>query len=151
MLAKRDILPSMLDPAFEEEECPPSPGARLTEASMSRSMFISGNNILAERKNMDLARQTLTNRRFMAPIVKQQACNDALFMTSSRRPASILDQIGNGRVAKGIKEYAWKGVPADNDGRMTHHYDKKFVEAWEKRQQDMKSDGLPCNVLEVPR
>ena len=62
MLAKRDMLPSMLDPAFEEEECPPSPGTGLGGDNISRSMFVSGHGHssgMAQRKNIDtMARQT---------------------------------------------------------------------------------------------
>jgi len=57
MLAKRDMLPSMLDPAFEEEECP-SPATR-GDGTMSRSVFLTGrqgSSTLAERKNMEIAR-----------------------------------------------------------------------------------------------
>lgn len=39
----------------------------------------------------------------------------------------------------------------DTDGRIIHHLDKKFKEASKKRLDSMPTDGLPCNVLEVPR
>lgn len=34
---------------------------------------------------------------------------------------------------RGVKEHAWLGVPADCNGRLMHHHDKVFKEAFDRR------------------
>ena len=65
---------------------------------------------------------------------------------------SLLDSIGRKPKALGIKEYAWRGIPMENDNkRFTHHYDKKFLDEQRKRAETIKSDGLPCGIEDVPK
>ena len=85
---------------------------------------------------MNLTRSTNATSKmlYMAPIVKQKPCKDLRFSKETRKPASILDQVGQqGAQANGIKKFAWLGVPADSDGKLTHHYDKKFNKEFERR------------------
>ena len=63
------------------------------------------------------------------------------------RQSSLLKSVGRLNRPVGIKEYAWKGMPSDTDeGRMTHHLDKKFLEEDRRRNEMMKSDGLPVGI-----
>lgn len=74
MLAKRDIVPSMLDPAFEEEDaCSQPPKSRGTMnggvGKITRSIYQRGGSMVERNNTIDLAHQT-GSMRFMAPIVK---------------------------------------------------------------------------------
>ena len=73
--------------------------------------------------------------KYMAPMVKQKPCQDYLFTETIRKPSSLMGDSSNspGPRADGIKDYAWNGVPADNDGRLIHHYNKDFNLAFERR------------------
>ena len=49
--------------------------------------------------------------------------------TTWARQGSMLESIGRRTKAMGIKEYAWEGMQSESDDqRLTHHYDKKFLE-----------------------
>jgi len=65
-----------------------------------------------------------------------------------KKPASILDHFSS---TKGIKQFAWRGIPSDVDGTLTHHLDEKFIEADKRRQERIPSDNLPCNLQNVPK
>ena len=63
------------------------------------------------------------------------------------RPSSLLKSSGRKLQAQGIKEFAWKGISdVGSFGRLTHHKDKLFIEREQKRQDEMKSDNLPCGI-----
>ena len=33
----------------------------------------------------------------------------------------------------------------------THHYDKKFLDQQSKKEDTIKSDGLPCGIQDIPK
>ena len=149
MLAKRDMVPSMLDPAFEEEDCPSPMTSSIEHQNTAKWESLAERKSALELSAVAIARREY-NSRFMAPMVKQKAQKDYRFMDASIKAASILGKSQEVNV-RGIKEHAWLGVPADSDGRLIHHQSRDFLERFDRRYDEIKSDGLPCNVLEVPR
>ena len=143
LIANKDVFPSMLDPAFEDED-------EASQKNSARSLAPIARKNLAEQKNM------LNVARFTQGPHRKEPNMDSDYNCRWVQPSSLLG--GQGRSssqmsrAVGIKEFAWKGMPSDTDvGRLTHHLDKKFIEKDLKRQREMPSDNLPCGIQEVPK
>ena len=118
----------MLDPAFEDD--PPSPGIR--EMNRTRSSLQRATN---EEKNKQMLKNRMqltkyTQGGIALPIKRAELpISDYHNNTTWARQGSMLESIGRRTKAMGIKEYAWEGMQSESDDqRLTHHYDKKFLE-----------------------
>lgn len=64
--------------------------------------------------------------------------------------SSLLRSSDSPPTAKGIKDFAWRGIQEGITGRFVHHKDKRFLARVKRHEEQIVSDKLPCAVQEVP-
>ena len=112
------MIPSMLDPEFENDEAP-TPRKKSTTQGFDQTRSVITTNPRGQKNRMQLMNITKG----------ASTVSDYNSSTYWVPQGSLLDSIGRKPKALGIKEYAWRGIPAENDSRrFTHHYDKKFLD-----------------------
>ena len=121
LIANRDVFPSMLDPAFEDD--PPSPG-RAAHDKPDRVLAPLSRGAAEQKAQQQFARLTQA-------LPAGEALSEWYRGTTRARQSSLLEGAKKRPgAAAGIKEFAWRGMPVEADyARLTHHHDSRFVQA----------------------
>ena len=64
--------------------------------------------------------------------------------------SGLFPSSGGPALAKGIKDFAWKGIREASTGQYVHHRDKRFLARCKKHEEQIVSDKLPCAIQDVP-
>ena len=120
MLANREMIPSMLDPEFEDDATTPG---RRSQQDLNQSRSVMNESKFAREQKNRMQLMNLTKGGDTVPY-KREPVHDYSHSTFWVPQGSLLDQIGRKPRAMGIKEHAWRGIPSEKDNRhFTHHYD----------------------------